>query len=105
MLTYRIAPDGTPCSAASHLGLFCLPMSNKKDTKLIWVNLLFYTDGACTWPADFLSSTWVDSVKGDLVFLTTTMTGWSFTVGTVRLTDWECHTTDYLDSHGYLVMK
>ena len=33
----RIAPDGTPCSAASHLGLYCLPMSNKKDVRLIWV--------------------------------------------------------------------
>ena len=26
----RIAPDGMPCSAASHLGLCCLPMSHKK---------------------------------------------------------------------------
>ena len=30
----RIAPDGTPRSAASHLGLCCLPMSHKKDTRL-----------------------------------------------------------------------
>ena len=30
----RIAPDGTPRSAASHLGLFCLPMSNKRDARL-----------------------------------------------------------------------
>ena len=30
----RIAPDGTPRSAASHLGLFCLPMSHKKDVRL-----------------------------------------------------------------------
>ena len=34
----RIAPDGTPRSAASHLGLFCLPMSRKKDARLILVN-------------------------------------------------------------------
>ena len=34
----RIAPDGTPRNAASHLGLFCLPMSHKKDARLIWVN-------------------------------------------------------------------
>ena len=26
-----------PLSAASDLGLRCLPMSNKKDTRLIWV--------------------------------------------------------------------
>ena len=30
----RIAPDGTPRSAASHLGLYCLPMSHKKDVRL-----------------------------------------------------------------------
>ena len=28
MSANRIAPDGTPRFAASHLGLFCLPMSN-----------------------------------------------------------------------------
>ena len=30
----RIDPDGTPRSAASHLGLYCLPMSHKKDVRL-----------------------------------------------------------------------
>ena len=30
----RIAPDGTPRSAASHLELFCLPMSHKRDARL-----------------------------------------------------------------------
>ena len=34
----RVVPDGTPCFAASYLGLFCLPMSHKKDARLIWVN-------------------------------------------------------------------
>ena len=33
----RIAPDGTPRFEASHLGLFCVPMSHKKDVRLIWV--------------------------------------------------------------------
>ena len=33
-LANRIAPDGTPRSAASHLGLFCLPMSHKRDARL-----------------------------------------------------------------------
>ena len=32
----RIAPYGTPRFAASHLGLFCLPMSHKKDARLIY---------------------------------------------------------------------
>ena len=33
-----IAPDGMLRFAASHLGLFCLHMSHKKDASLIWVN-------------------------------------------------------------------
>ena len=36
-VTNRIAPDGTPRFAASHPGLFRLPMSHKKDARLIWV--------------------------------------------------------------------
>ena len=35
----RIVPDGTPRSAASHLGLFCLPMSHKRDARLKWVKI------------------------------------------------------------------
>ena len=31
-------PDQTLCSAASDLGLHCLPMSRKRNTRLIWVN-------------------------------------------------------------------
>ena len=38
MKANRIVPDGRPHFAASHLGLFCLPMSHKKDTRFIWVN-------------------------------------------------------------------
>ena len=30
----RKAPDGTPRSAASHLGLFCLHMPHTRDTRL-----------------------------------------------------------------------
>ena len=37
MLANRIAPDVTPRFAASHQGLFCLPLSHKKDASLIWV--------------------------------------------------------------------
>ena len=33
----RKAPTGTPRFAASHLGQICLPVSNKKDARLIWV--------------------------------------------------------------------
>ena len=34
LLANRTAPDGTSRSAASHLGLFCLPMSHKRDARL-----------------------------------------------------------------------
>ena len=34
LLANRTAPDGTPRYAASHLGLFCLPMSHKRDARL-----------------------------------------------------------------------
>ena len=35
----RIAPDETPRFSASHLRLFCLPMSHKQDARLIFVKL------------------------------------------------------------------
>ena len=46
-LANRIASDGTPRFAASHLGLFCLTMSHKKDARLIYgltfgLNVLCY---------------------------------------------------------------
>ena len=33
----RKAPDGTPRFVASHLVLFCLPMSLKKNVRFKWV--------------------------------------------------------------------
>ena len=42
MLANRIAPDGTPRFVASHLGLFGLPMSHKKDARLLWVKQTLY---------------------------------------------------------------
>ena len=42
----RIAPDGTPRSAASHLGLYCLPMSHKRDARLV-NNCKFFTSRFC----------------------------------------------------------
>ena len=40
MSVNRIASDGTLRFAALHLGLFCLPLSHKKDARLIYVNVL-----------------------------------------------------------------
>ena len=40
MKANRIAPGGTPRFVASHLRLFCLSMSHKKDVRLILVNML-----------------------------------------------------------------
>ena len=44
----RIGPDGTPPFAASHLGLFYLPMSHKKEARLIWVKKLPWCSGYAT---------------------------------------------------------
>ena len=35
----RIAPDGMPHCAASYLGLYCLPMSHKRDAMLIRIKI------------------------------------------------------------------
>ena len=40
MSANRIAPDGTPRLAASHLGLFCLAISHIEVTRLIWVKYI-----------------------------------------------------------------
>ena len=32
-------PDQTPLSVASDLGLYCLPMSYKKDARHIWIKM------------------------------------------------------------------
>ena len=37
MKANRITPDGMRRFAASYLGLLCLPLSHKKDDRLIWV--------------------------------------------------------------------
>ena len=56
-----VAPDRTPRSAASHLGLCCLPMSHKRDARLILVN-----KGCLEAQAAHLFLT--DPVDGDLLF-------------------------------------
>ena len=35
LLANRIAPDGMPRCAASHLGQYCMPMSHKREARLI----------------------------------------------------------------------
>ncbi|XP_053399664.1 uncharacterized protein LOC123558443 [Mercenaria mercenaria] len=75
--------------------------------QIIAVNI--YSDAVCTWPDDFADSTWMDSLKGDMVFSSTTMSGWAFDVkvqstATVQtLNSWEC--VIYDESGPYLIMK
>ena len=38
-LANSVDPDQTPRSAASDLGLHCLPRSQERDARLIWVTL------------------------------------------------------------------
>ena len=37
MSANSVDPDQTPRSAASDLGLHCLPRSQKRNTRLIWI--------------------------------------------------------------------
>ena len=57
MTANRIASEGTSRFAASHLVLFCLPMSHKKDASLIWVNVVLV-----------LISLLVSNVRNNFVF-------------------------------------
>ncbi|KAL4229789.1 hypothetical protein ACF0H5_010180 [Mactra antiquata] len=67
------------------------------------------TDASCSWPSDFINSTWIDSLKGDIIFDTSYMSGWSFSVqiqedASLQLLDqWECVTYD--PTGPYLIMK
>ena len=54
MSANRIAPDGTPRFAASHLGLFCFPISHKKDARLIWVKTLYYHKQSLNMPSAYV---------------------------------------------------
>ena len=53
-----IAPDGTSHFAPLHLGLFCLPMSHKKDARLSWVmmHILTFTHFQGAWFYAILTS-------------------------------------------------
>ena len=53
MSANRIAPDGAPRFAASHLAcleLFCLPMFNKKDARLIQLSIDKVGSRVYDWP-------------------------------------------------------
>ena len=50
LLAKRIAPDGTPRFAASHLGLHYLPMPHKKDSRLKRVNCTFVHEDPAALP-------------------------------------------------------
>ena len=38
LIEHSVSNDQTPQNAASYLDLHCLPMSHKKNARLIWVN-------------------------------------------------------------------
>ena len=62
---------------------------------------VFLAAAACTWPTVFANSTWLDSVEGELVFTTTTMTGYALTV----VSAWECYETTSFDTDGTIVFR
>ena len=50
MSANRMVRDGTPPFAASHLELFRLPMSNKKDARLIQLSIDKVGSRVFDWP-------------------------------------------------------
>ena len=52
----RIAPDGMAPSAASHLRLYCLPMSHNRDARLIRVKIEPYREQVFNFPLFKLQS-------------------------------------------------
>ena len=63
------------------------------------------SEGGCTWPTPFQSSTWKDNTRGDLVFTGTTMTGFTMILQSQTVNNWECVSTNHFDSEGILLLK
>ena len=64
LLANRIAPDVTPRSAASHLGLCCLPMSHKKNARLYELSIILFSNKKTLG----LASKWVKDLRRILRF-------------------------------------
>ena len=65
-------PDQTPRSAASDLGLHCLPMSQKWDARLIWVlnsKIIYNFSWSCTKVSNY----------SEFVFITTALSNYKVT--------------------------
>ncbi|XP_053399590.1 uncharacterized protein LOC123557252 [Mercenaria mercenaria] len=76
----------------------------------LWFWILFevapkFCEGGCTWPTTFVSSTWRDNTRGDIIFGTGTLTGWSITVQGTTVDQWECLDQSYFDTEGILIIK
>ncbi|XP_052793577.1 uncharacterized protein LOC128227258 [Mya arenaria] len=47
---------------------------------------------ACTWPAEFAGSVWLDSDRGQVAFTSVSVTGWSITAqGDQEVSGWDCY--------------
>ncbi|WAQ99895.1 hypothetical protein MAR_024268 [Mya arenaria] len=47
---------------------------------------------ACTWPAEFAGSVWLDSDRGQVTFTSVSATGWSITAqGDQEVSGWDCY--------------
>ncbi|KAK3576451.1 hypothetical protein CHS0354_025213 [Potamilus streckersoni] len=59
----------------------------------------------CTFPVKFQNSTWIDSTKGEIMFATSTMTGWGFKAMGHTITNWECVDVSLFEVYGYIVLR
>lgn len=64
-----------------------------------------FCKGGCTWPSAFEGTTWRDNTRGDITFGTDTLSGWSVTISSTTIDQWECLDNTFFDSEGILIMK
>ena len=71
---------------------------------IIFTQCLPFSESVCTWPSTFASSTWQDSAQGDLVFDTTSMSGYTFIIDGQTINDWSCVKADTFETDGRLIL-
>ena len=64
-----------------------------------------YSEGGCTWPSPFVSSTWRDNTRGEIAFGTDTLQGWHMEIHGSSINNWECLDNTYFDSEQLLIIK
>lgn len=60
---------------------------------------------ACTWPAELQNSEWWDSVRGNITFTQSDMSGLSINIVSNNLSVWDCYDSSHFASERILILK